>query len=342
MQKKPLQIDNNSSNSIPRLLSQARNKASAIKILAIMALTPVPLFLSEYSLHVLILSFVFIIFALSWDFLFGYAGQLSLGQVAPFGVAAYVTIFLAMLYDLPSWIALIIGVFIAATINLVITLPALRLKGVYLAIVTLAFSQILWVLVSRSWGDEGVGPATFYRLYGHVTKSGPLVQGVVPHFYVSLALMLASTLSLHLIVKSRVGARFTAIRDDEVAARALGINVNLYKVLAFFISSIYAGVAGGFYSLYTLNADPWFFSVELTFRGISMAVFGGLGTLVGPALGAAILTTASEYLRVIGQFRLIVYSLILVVVLLFIPGGVIGVFNRYFRSKNIEESKTGA
>ena len=235
----------------------------------------------KYVLPHFTLAMMFAIFAASWDLLTGISGQISFGHAIFFGVAGYLCAYLIKYQNYPIWLAISIGALGAAFFGFLIGVPALRLKGPYLALGTLAFSLIILKLFLQGslanifFGSEGI--SALPKL-----SKDPIIE----YFIVFIALIISLIVLLQ-ISRSKLGTIFKSIRDDETGADASGINTTRYKVIAFMISSFFAGLAGTFYALYNTAVNPaGNFGIVISFFAILMASLGGLTTITGATLGA--------------------------------------------------------
>jgi branched-chain amino acid transport system permease protein len=269
-----------------------------------------------YFLHLLILFFVFAVLVSSWNILFGYMGIFCFGQQAFFGIGAYGSALFALKLGVPIPLAIVIGGILAMLSSLLIGLPSLRLRGAYVALVTLAFAEVMrmtcsnWVDVTR--GQLGLTvPALFPG------------AGRVGYYYASFAAFLLSIGLLWKIFRSSFGYVAVAIRESQEASSSLGIDIVKYKLLAFMLSSFMAGIAGAFYSHYILILTPDIMGLHIMISILVMGMLGGLGTLEGPIVGTFVLIFLSEYLREFGQFRFIIYGSLIILSVLFIPGGLV-------------------
>jgi branched-chain amino acid transport system permease protein len=273
-----------------------------------------PLFSSHpYLLRILTMTFIFAIFAASWDLLSGYLGQINLGHAIFFGTAAYTSALLNLHLGLPPWLTIPIGALAAAFMALLIGVPCLRLRGQYLSLATLAFPIILTGLVFLFAGLTG----------GELGISGLTRVASTPLkiYYVTLVLAVGLSLLMWKITDSKLGIIFHAIREDEIAARASGINTPLYKVLAFCLSGLFAGVAGGLYAHYMRIAGPGSLAVLMSFQPIIWSIFGGIATIYGAVVGVFVLYPLAEILRVAPHYRMLIFAAVIVLVLRFMPEG---------------------
>ncbi len=278
---------------------------------ALIALVPLAVN-NPYVLLILLLANLYVIFAASWDILVGYTGQFAFGQALFVGAGAYTVGFLAP--RLPSVLCLGAAALTAVAFSLVIGLPCLRLRHAYLSLATLVAPLILERLVFTfrdvTGGEYGIAVEPF--------------AGRLGLFYATLAFALVTVLALRRIGRGRMGQTLMAIREDDVAALAAGIDTVRYKLAAFAICAAFAGVGGGLYAYALRAVAPAVFSLDISFAIIAMGVVGGLGTIVGPAAGAYALTLAGEALRGVEHARGILYAAILVAAMLAFPDGVAG------------------
>lgn len=271
-----------------------------------------------FILRVLILASIFAIFAASWDLLSGFTGQINFGHALFFGVAAYAAAVLNWHLGLAPWATIPLGAIAAVLAGLVVGIPCLRLRGTYLAFATLAFPLILLGVVKAIPGITG-GELGIYGI-------DPLAGSRVASYYIVVPSMIVLGFVMWKITDSKIGLLFHAIREDEVTARASGINTTRYKILAFCLSGLFAGIAGGLYAHFVKAAGPSTLELLLSFQVIIWAVFGGIATIYGPMAGVIILYVLTEfvlirYLAVPSETRLLIFASIVLLVLLFMPQG---------------------
>ncbi|MGE0849779.1 MAG: branched-chain amino acid ABC transporter permease [Hyphomicrobiaceae bacterium] len=272
----------------------ARWTVAAIVILFAVIL---PLSLHEYYLSIINLSLIAIVGALGLNILVGYTGQISVGHAAFMSVGAYTAANLAVKLELPFWITLPAGGLMAALIGAVVGMPSLRIKGLYLAIATLAGQLIIEWIINHTPAISGGAQASIEvprpEFMGHHLKT----QGQLYYFLLFFA-VLATVATLNL-VRSRIGRAFVAIRDQDIAAEIIGINIYRYKLLAFAISSFYAGVCGVLYTYYLGIANYEQFQIGVSIDYLAMIIIGGLGSVLGSILGAVFVTMLPIVLRLI-------------------------------------------
>jgi branched-chain amino acid transport system permease protein len=277
-----------------------------------LGLAVVPMFVSSpYTLGIVIVSMYFAMLALGWNLLAGFTGQFSLAPAAFAMLGAYTTALLNYHWQAPLALGLPAAVLGTALVGWALGRVILRLRGPYLALTTLSFAEIARVVISNSHeftrGDQGLNVPT-------------LMESRVGYYYLFLVILLVTLVGLYLLMRSRVGRFWLAIRDDAIGAESRGIDVVRYKTLAFALSCAICGFAGAMYGTFSQLVSPELGLLLQTGLVISMVVIGGIGTLTGPVLGAMLVYLASEWLREFGGIQLIVFSAIVIV------------FARYFRT----------
>lgn len=283
----------------------------------------------EYLLHILVITGIYIILTLSLNLVLGYTGLASLGHAAFSCVAAYTSALLALNYGVSPWLGLLIGAVVAAISGLIIGLPSLRLKGDYLALATFGLGVIIYS-VAKNWVSLTRGPMGLPGIPGF-SIFGCEFSEVWHYLVVVLLFVILTYFVIRRVVNSPFGRTLQAIREDEVAALAMGKNVNKYKLTVFVIGAFFAGVAGSLYAHYITFIDPSSFTVMESITILLMVVFGGMGSLAGSFVGAMVLVILPELLRFLGMpssvaapLRQMIYGLLLVVLMLKRPQGILG------------------
>lgn len=272
-----------------------------------------------YTLRILILSNIFVIFAVSWDFISGYTGQINFGHAMFFGVAAYTAALLNKHLGLEPWATIPIGALAAVLAGVVMCLPALRLRGPYLSLVTLALPLILLGVIKAfpevTGGEHGISGVA------------ALSDSRLLDYYISVLVMIPSVMIMWKLTDAksalvRTGIILHAIREDEIATRASGINTIRYKLFAFIVGGFFAGIAGGLYVHFLKVAGPSTLSLMLSFQAIIWTVFGGIVSIYGAVVGVYVLFPLLEFLRVIPELRTIIFAVVVILILLFMPEGI--------------------
>ncbi len=293
-----------------------------IAVLFVLTLLLLPLITKDmYILRIMTIAAIFSIYAASWDLLSGYVGQVSFGHALFFGVAAYTTALLNLRLGLSPLITIPIGGIMAVLVGLLVGIPCLRLKGPYLGLATLAFPimlmGIIFVFPKFFGGELGISGIT------------RLASARLNEYYIAVVLMLVLCFVMWKITDSKIGIIFHAIREDEIAVRASGINTTKYKLLAFCLSGFFAGIAGGLYTHFLRIAGPSMLAVLMSFQAIIWSIFGGIVTIYGAVAGVFILYPALEFLRATAEYRMLIFALIVLLVLRLMPQGI----TTYFRDK---------
>jgi branched-chain amino acid transport system permease protein len=284
-------------------------------LFAIFAL--IPFVANAYILFIANLTLIYIILAIGLNILVGYAGQFALANAAMFGIGAYGTGLLQVKLGLPYLVAAPGGVVLATLVGTVITLPALRLSGVYLALSTLSFAMFTqWVLLH--WNSVTFGGGGFP--VPHLVL--PPLGADLSIYYVTWIVTLSMLALAWSLLRSRFGRAFVAVRDGEIAAQALGINLLKWKALAFALSGFYAGIAGALYAPLLGYISPEGFDLFQMIVQKSMIVVGGMGSVVGSVLGAIIISVVLEILREFKSTQEIVFGGILIAFVIFRPRGI--------------------
>jgi branched-chain amino acid transport system permease protein len=319
----------------------ARGTVIALLVLFIVI---VPLVFGEYYLSIANLVLISIVGALGLNILVGYTGQISIGHAAFMSVGAYTAANLAVRAGLPFWITLPAGGLMAALVGAVVGIPSLRIKGLYLAIATLAGQLIIeWIINHVPWISGGTQASIQVprpSLFGYELRTQAAL-----YFFLLFFALIAIVAALNL-VRSRIGRAFVAIRDQDIAAEIIGIDIYRYKLISFAISSFYAGVCGVLYTYYFGIANYEQFQIDVSIDYLAMIIIGGLGSVLGSILGAAfvallplvirtmmesvsgIFFDASEMATVVSSMRLIIFGALIIVFLVLEPEGL----NRLWRN----------
>lgn len=301
-----------------------------VLILAVAAALALPLVVQEsYWRHLFIIAFIYAIVASNWDLSLGYAGVFNFGHIAFFGIGVYVTGLAAKLLGIDPWLAMALGGVAASAAGAVVALPVLRLKGIYVILVTFAFSQLVLQLV-LSQSDITGGTQGLVRIPTiSVFDYNFLRDYRLGYYYVALGLLAASTLFLRRLVGSDFGMSLRALRDNEDYALARGIPTGMQRLKVLVASAFFTGVAGGFYAVYLRVASPEVFGFSTVSLVLSMVLVGGIATIYGPIAAAIVLTLATEslaHLAGMNESRFMLVAALMLVVLLFFPRGLASLF----------------
>lgn len=317
------------------------NKAIAIRLLLpalIVVLALVPIITDDpYYTHILIMICLSIVFAVGLRMILT-TGQLSIGHAAFGAIGAYTCTLLVVKADFNFWLALPLAGVVAAIVAVLVGYPTLRIKGAYFAILTFALGELIRLVFVANWGGltggnvgiMGIPAPSAIHIGGRVLDFDAGVFGNIRgyYYYLALLLMLIAVWVMHRFDRSRVGMTFRAIAQADLLAECVGINIMRYKVLAFAVACFFAGLAGGILSSYIHYLSP----VSLTFHDsiyfIMFAVVGGVGTISGPIIGALLFTALPEALRGAKQWEPIIAASLLLLAVLFLPGGLVSLPQR--------------
>lgn len=294
--------------------------------IALLILALIPLFLtSDSMMHIAIFVLLYIILALGLEVALGITGLFSLCHASFYGMGAYVSALLSIHFGLSFWVTLPIAALCSGLFGMLIGLPALRTNGDYLAIATLGFGEI-FRLVLVNGGELTRGPRGLPGI-ARPELFGLDFSNKMTYYYVILTFAVLIFLVVFNIPRTFFGRALMAIRDDEDAAGFMGIHIARYKVIAFTISGLIAGIAGAFYAHYICFISPDTFVYNDSITILSMVLLGGSGTVAGPVLGAVVLTLLPEFLRDFVEYRMLIYGLIVVIMMQLRPNGILGHLN---------------
>ena len=302
--------------------------SGVLKIVAVVLLLLLPPLTGQnyYFLHVSIMVGIFFILAQGLNILFGYAGQISIGHAAFYAIGAYTSAILAGTLSFPFWAAMLVAILFTGFIGFLLGLTCLRLRGEYLALTTVAFGEIVQIVLTQ-WEELSGGPEGFLNI--PYARIGPFsFDTPVRFYYLALCLALLILILTRNLTASKLGRSFRSIRDDPLAADILGVNPTKYKLIAFILSAFYAGLAGSLYAHFTRALLPDYFNLPLSVLIFMMVMLGGMGSLYGPVIGALLLTASFELLRSLEDYQMVIYGLIILLITIFAPEGLVGIINK--------------
>lgn len=315
-------------------------------ILFILLVVSIPMLnFSSYIMRILILGGIYIVLALSLNLLTGFTGQVSLGHAAFYGIGAYTSALLSLEFGYSFLITATCGGIMAAIFGVLLGSPTLKLQGSYLSIVTLGFCEIAriielnWMGLTR--GPLGLPGIPSPKIFGF------MIERDRDYYYLIVVLIVITIFVIKNIINSKTGRAMIAIREDDIAAEAMGINIFKYKLLAFTISAFFAGLAGSFYAHYVTFIDPQSFTFDESIQILSMVILGGMGSIPGTIIGALVLVSIPEILRSVQEYRMVLYGIVLVVMMLVRPQGLFGdinltkIINKMTSNKNDKEEEVG-
>jgi branched-chain amino acid transport system permease protein len=308
-------------------------RLAALLFVGVLILLALPFVLSPYDLGLTVQMMIFALFAMSLDLLIGYGGMPSLGHAAYFGIAAYATGLLALRLGVSVWFAIPAALLLAALTAALFGLLALRTRGSYFLMITLALAQVAWG-VAFGWrtltgGDDGLPDVPRPDLGLHLGLPWSLADST-PFYYFVLFFVALGTFLLIRIVASPFGYALRGIRESETRMLALGYNVWRYRFVAFVLAAMFAGLAGCLYVYFNRFVSPDYLHVERSAEVLLMVILGGSGTLIGPAIGAALIVFLETVVSAYTERWLLLLGLIYVVVALFAPRGLVGLVRQFY------------
>lgn len=295
-------------------------KRIGLAIVLLAALLP-PFVLNQYWLHVAIISLFYVMLASSWNLIAGYTGQVSFAHAAFAGVGAYASGMLALYAGVHPVLGILAGTSLAGLLGAALGGLCIRMGGIYLSLTTLGFSEILRIVITNEeqWtrGTMGLQLPGFFSQYSKTS-----------YYFLFLAVSLGLLMAIRRILSSDMGLAFRAVLNDELAAATSGVNTVRVRLLAFTFSSAMAGMAGGLYGHYLMLITPDIPSLGQMFLVLAMAVIGGMGSFAGPILGAFLLEVLSEYIRIYGEYHLLLFGLVALAIARFAPEGIAGLASK--------------
>jgi len=285
---------------------------------------------NRYLVHIVNMCGIWVLMSLGLNLCMGYCGQINLALGAFWAMGAYTAALLNTRFGMPIWVNMPVGMVLAGVTGALIALPMLKVKSHYLALVTIGLAETInIILVNEAWlteGPLGISGIQMPNLFGIP------IDGAERFFYLVLICVVVGYLVARQIVSHRIGRSFLAIRDDETAAKAMGVNVPKYQVLANSLAGVYCGVAGVLYAHMSTYISPDIFEFKNALFVLTMTMIGGMGSLAGSVIGAIGLPLIQEWLRAIKNWQMVGFGVAIMLVVLFMPGGVVGL------TRKIEEA----
>ncbi len=292
---------------------------------------------SKVVLNIFTLILLYMVLVSSLNVVNGYSGQFNVGQAGFYCVGAYTAAILSTRFGLSFWILLPISGISAALVSILLSIPTAKLKGMYFTIVTLGFSEIVrqlclnWIGLTRGpMGISGIPAPSFF---------GISYNRNIFFYYVLFVTAVIMLFCTKRVLASRIGRAWRSIREDEAAAASLGVEVARYKMLNFMYSAFWAGVAGCIYAFFQRFVSPDSFSLDESFNILAMNVIGGQGTLLGPIVGAVAINLITELFRSALQYRMLLYSALIIIMMWLRPQGLVGVINRKMPAAEQKDNK---
>jgi branched-chain amino acid transport system permease protein len=334
--------DNEEENQTPiiqQIIKDVRFYKPALIIIAIFFAT-FPWLFSLYQTNIMITALIYVVVGLGLNIVVGLAGLLDLGYVAFYAVGAYSYALLNHHFGIGFWLALPIGGLLGFIFGIILGFPVLRLRGDYLAIVTLGFGEIIR-LVLENWNAFSFGPSGIANISrpGFFGIELSLHQTHIYLYYLMVGLSLVTIFVVRRLQDSRIGRAWMALREDEIACQAMGIDKTKTKLSAFALGATWAGMGGVMFAAKTTFINPASFTIWESIIILCIVVLGGMGSIIGVICGAFILILLPEYLRAFSEYRMMIFGVVLVSMMVFRPEGIVANVRRNYRFKAIEENR---
>jgi branched-chain amino acid transport system permease protein len=323
-----------------RLLNDRRFTTPALIGISVFALV-FPFVFSIYQTNIMITAMIYVMLGLGLNIVVGMAGLLDLGYAAFYCVGAYAYALLNYHFGFGFWTVLGLGAGLAALFGIILGFPVLRLRGDYLAIVTLGFGEIIR-LIMENWNAFSFGPSGIANIPrpGFFGIEMNIEQATIYIYFLMIGLSLFTIFVVNRLQNSRIGRAWIALREDEVACQAMGIDKRKTKLMAFALGATWAGFAGVVFAAKTTFINPASFTLWESINILCVVVLGGMGSVVGVVVGAFILILLPEYLRFLSEYRILAFGAILVVMMVFRPGGIVETVRRTYQYKEPQQERS--
>lgn len=325
-----------------RLFEERQFFIPALIVISLAAIA-FPFAFSMYQTNIMITALMYVILGLGLNIVVGLAGLLDLGYVAFYAVGAYSYALLNYHWGLGFWTVLPIGAALGALFGIILGFPVLRLRGDYLAIVTLGFGEIIRLILENwnafSFGPSGIANIPRPGLFGIELS---LHQNIIYLYFMMIALTIFTIFVVNRLQTSRIGRAWIALREDEIACQAMGIDKTKTKLTAFALGATWAGMGGVMFAAKTTFINPASFTIWESIIILCVVVLGGMGSIIGVILGAMFLVLLPEYLRAFSEYRMLIFGAILVTMMVFRPGGLISTTSSPYKFEKAENSKGNA
>jgi branched-chain amino acid transport system permease protein len=327
---------------ISKYMKNKKVKTSAIIALLLIVIL-YPFIMSMYQTSIMTTALMYVVLGLGLNIVVGFGGLLHLGYAAFYAVGAYTYGLLFYHFGISFWVCLPLGAFLSAVFGIILGFPILRLRGDYLAIVTLAFGEIVR-LVLENWNDFSFGPSGIANIprpdfFGQKLR---LAQVTNFTYFIAIGLTLLTIILIRRMESSKMGRAWEAMREDEIACQSMGIDITKAKLTAFSMGAVWAGIMGVLFAAKTTFINPASFTTWESIVILCVVVIGGMGSIPGVIVGALIFILTPEYLRAFSQYRMLIFGIALVMMMIFRPGGIIPKIRRSYKfSTDSKETQEG-
>lgn len=308
---------------VQRICDERRFFVPIVGIIAVVAVI-FPFVFSTYQTNIMTTALMYVVLGLGLNIVVGQAGLLNLGYVAFYAAGAYTYAILYQHFGVGFWLALPLGALVATILGILLALPVLRLRGDYLAIVTLGFGEITRIIL-ENWNEFSFGPSGIAGIPrpGFFGMEMNLNQATIYLYFLMIILCIITVFVVNRLQNSRIGRALIALREDEIACQAMGIDKTRIKLTAFALGSTWAGIVGVIFAAKTTFVNPGSFTFLESAMILSIVVLGGMGSITGIIIGALLLILLPEYLRAFSDYRMLLFGIIMVLMMIFRPQGII-------------------
>lgn len=304
--------------------NNTKNRMITIFITILVLMIPILFSDQKYLMVLLTITGINIIISSGLDVLYGFSGQISMGHATFYALGAYGTAILSTTYGWNPWLAIFIATITATVFAFFVALPITKLVFMFLSLVTIAIGEITYQVIVNFFPDL-TGGTTGFSGIPKLSFFGIVLKERSHFLLLVIAIMIICVFLKYTIINSKVGRAFVAIRENTVAAGGMGINVRKYKAFAFAISAAYTALAGALFAHFMGYISPESFTRQTSTMFLTMVLFGGSGTIIGPILGASVLTIFSELIQAFGEYQMLIYGILIIIVVLFAPNGIAGI-----------------
>jgi len=309
-----------------------------ILIASIIILGMLPVIIREdYTRSIMIKILLYVMLASSLNIINGYTGQFNIGHAGLYAIGSYTAGILVTTFGWSFWILLPVSGMVTAIFGFLISIPTRKLAGIYLALVTLGFSEIIR-LICLNWTELTGGPMGIKNIPRPIFF-GATIKEPIQFYYIILVLAIVTILLMYRAIHSRIGRAWISIREDQTASRFLGVNINRLKSTNFAFGAFFAGVAGCFSAYYYQFISSDMFTLDEGFNILAMVIIGGQGTLIGPIIGSVIVNMITEVFRFVSEYRLITYAVLIIIMMWVRPQGLAGASDSVFATKRRKRSR---
>lgn len=343
LDRKNMKSDISDKKTLQMRVMDWANENPKVKKIALVAvvlfIAAFPFLTSMYQTSIMTTALMYVVLGLGLNIVVGLGGLLHLGYAAFYAVGAYTYALLNYHFGLSFWICLPIGAGLATIMGILLAIPVLRLRGDYLAIVTLGFGEVIRIVL-ENWNEFSFGPSGIAQIPrpGFFGMSMKLQTATIYIYFIMIAMVIFTIFVVRRLENSRIGRAWIAMREDEIASESMGIDITRSKITTFALGAFWAGMVGVIFAAKTTFINPASFTLWESVMILCVVVIGGMGSIFGVVIGALILILLPEYLRAFSEYRMLMFGAILVIMMVFRPGGIISNIRKKYKFEPTEES----